>query len=454
MCLCACLSVWQLTPSCSRVALARGKASRLVRSWHEFSARWSAQCGAMALTGPLAARKAEKLLKDLQHLPCNKVCADCSGTGALGPTYVVSNFGTFVCTNCATAQCVKRSPQQPYANSLAAAQPLAQPPREGDVHVHLQPGGGVQAAGAGQRGARAFVSFLFPLLTWRQLARAQYLRSFTGQLPDNECAYTLRPHAAARADAAQERGGHCCLHKSGLRGPPLRGRPRAARCGPSGAHALRDARAALTARSRPAPLPPPAPSTTAPPRLPLRHLLGRTAWRCARRAALARRPHAPTAAAAAAAQAAAAHAAAARRLERASCCACRMGERPVRRAAAAASARPRAAAAAARLCRALLPPRRASAAAPGLRRRRLRHPARAGDGAQFVRRGCALAAGRARASARLCARSGRAARPRAAIQPFLGAGGRAARAAAASRRACAHCRHRAAACTPAACRLL
>jgi hypothetical protein len=53
----------------------------------------------------LAARKAEKLLKELQHRPENKTCADCSGTGALGPTYVVSNFGTFVCTNCATAQC-------------------------------------------------------------------------------------------------------------------------------------------------------------------------------------------------------------------------------------------------------------------------------------------------------------------------------------------------------------
>ena len=53
----------------------------------------------------LAANRVEKLLKELQRLPCNKKCADCSGTGALGPSYVVLNFGTFVCTNCSSAQC-------------------------------------------------------------------------------------------------------------------------------------------------------------------------------------------------------------------------------------------------------------------------------------------------------------------------------------------------------------
>ena len=51
---------------------------------------------------------AEKLLKTLQRLPANKHCADCSGTGALAPQYVNVNAGTFVCTNCATVQCVPR----------------------------------------------------------------------------------------------------------------------------------------------------------------------------------------------------------------------------------------------------------------------------------------------------------------------------------------------------------
>ena len=81
--------------------------------------------------------KAEKALKELQKLPANKRCADCSGNGSLvrfafprpglfwparraavadaqrgaaaatqAPQYVCMNFGTFICTNCATAQCV------------------------------------------------------------------------------------------------------------------------------------------------------------------------------------------------------------------------------------------------------------------------------------------------------------------------------------------------------------
>jgi hypothetical protein len=82
--------------------------------------------------------KAEKALKELQKLPANKRCADCSGNGSLvrpaghslpklgatgppraaltapsarpqAPQYVCVNFGTFICQNCSTAQCVPPS---------------------------------------------------------------------------------------------------------------------------------------------------------------------------------------------------------------------------------------------------------------------------------------------------------------------------------------------------------
>ena len=82
-----------------------------------------------------AAAKAEKQLKELLKLPANKRCADCTGTGSLArsrctarpvdssarpdarrrgarrqaPQYVCVNFGTFICTNCATAQCAPRA---------------------------------------------------------------------------------------------------------------------------------------------------------------------------------------------------------------------------------------------------------------------------------------------------------------------------------------------------------
>lgn len=87
----------------------------------------------------LAANRAEKLLKELQRLPCNKKCADCIGTGALGPSYVVLNFGTFVCTNCSSAQCApgRRVSCTCLTTLCSPAQPLAEPPGEGHEHVHV-----------------------------------------------------------------------------------------------------------------------------------------------------------------------------------------------------------------------------------------------------------------------------------------------------------------------------
>ena len=123
----------------------------------------------------------EKALKELQKLPGNKKCADCTGTGALvracvrpqagglpsaacadppsrvcvrqAPQYVCLNFSTFICTNCATAQCVPRQAGPctcgchgfgggvSHRQLCLPPQPVVEPPGEGIVHEHVHRGG-------------------------------------------------------------------------------------------------------------------------------------------------------------------------------------------------------------------------------------------------------------------------------------------------------------------------
>ena len=175
--------------------------------------------------------KAEKLLKELQKLPANKRCADCSGNGSLvrfafcpglgqrpagraagadalraapappqAPQYVCMNFGTFICTNCATAQCVSLMAPTLGAPRLAPRS-RAPPPRRSRALNHRVKGismsvfsqeevAKLQAAGNEvlRRHPQATAPRGRPLTrAATQVARARYMPAFTAKLPDAEC---------------------------------------------------------------------------------------------------------------------------------------------------------------------------------------------------------------------------------------------------------------------------